>query len=186
MSDEPDGGASSAAGGGGGKGAHHRGCFVVWQMVPDMWLIELSVSGNQIVAGSDGRVAWRRTPWLGAHAAKGDVRPLRRALQARSRPSDHRRRVLSRAARRGEGGGRRECFVLKLDADPSTLSSRSDSTAEIIRHVMMGYFSQRSGLLVHGGLAADPHPVPGRRSDVLGDHLASRIGTTAPWTARGS
>ena len=45
--------------------------------------------------------------------------------------------------------GDEECFVLKLDTDPSTLSNRSDNTAEIIRHVMIGYFSQRSGLLVH-------------------------------------
>ncbi|ONK59684.1 uncharacterized protein A4U43_C08F9280 [Asparagus officinalis] len=45
--------------------------------------------------------------------------------------------------------GDEECFVLKLDTDPSTLSNRSDSTAEIIRHVMVGYFSQRSGLLIH-------------------------------------
>lgn len=61
---------------------HHKGCFVVWQMVPDMWLVEFAVSGHQIAAGSDGKVAWRRTPWLGAHAARGGVRPLRRALQA--------------------------------------------------------------------------------------------------------
>jgi hypothetical protein len=33
------------------------------------------------VAGSDGRIVWRHTPWLGPHAAKGPVRPLRRALQ---------------------------------------------------------------------------------------------------------
>ncbi|KAJ6832431.1 uncharacterized protein M6B38_344470 [Iris pallida] len=171
MSDEPDGGASSAAGGGGGKGAHHRGCFVVWQMVPDMWLIELSVSGNQIVAGSDGRVAWRRTPWLGAHAAKGDVRPLRRALQARSRPSDHRRRVLSRAARRGEGGGRRR--MLRAEARRRPLhpvepqrQHRGDNQA---RHDGLLQPAERAAGSP-GGLAADPHPVPGRRSDVLGDH----------------
>lgn len=59
-----------------------KGCFVMWQMVPNMWLIELVLSGHKVVAGSDGNVAWRHTPWLGAHAAKGGVRPLRRALQA--------------------------------------------------------------------------------------------------------
>lgn len=69
-------GLSSAA------GDQHKGCLVVWQLVPDMWLVELAVSGHQIAAGSDGEVAWRRTPWLGAHAARGGVRPLRRALQA--------------------------------------------------------------------------------------------------------
>ena len=46
-----------------------------------MWLVEMSVAGQGVAAGSDGRVAWRRTPWLGAHAARGGSRPLRRALQ---------------------------------------------------------------------------------------------------------
>lgn len=63
-------------------GVSQKGCFVIWQMVPNKWLIELVVGGHKIVAGSDGNVAWRHTPWLGAHAAKGGVRPLRRALQA--------------------------------------------------------------------------------------------------------
>ena len=62
--------------------AAQKGCFVMWQMAPNKWLIELVVEGHKVVAGSDGNVAWRHTPWLGSHAAKGGVRPLRRALQA--------------------------------------------------------------------------------------------------------
>lgn len=42
-----------------------------------------------------------------------------------------------------------ECFILKLCADPHTLKARSEGPAEIIRHVLFGYFSQRTGLLVH-------------------------------------
>lgn len=42
-----------------------------------------------------------------------------------------------------------DCFVLKLSADQTDLAERSDSTAEMIKHVVFGYFSQRSGLLVH-------------------------------------
>lgn len=42
-----------------------------------------------------------------------------------------------------------ECFILKLCADPQTLKARSEGPAEIIRHVLFGYFSQRTGLLVH-------------------------------------
>ncbi|RRT46499.1 hypothetical protein BHE74_00047875 [Ensete ventricosum] len=42
-----------------------------------------------------------------------------------------------------------DCFVLKLSADPQTLRARSEGPAEIIRHVLFGYFSQRTGLLVH-------------------------------------
>ncbi|KAI6696576.1 hypothetical protein NL676_016695 [Syzygium grande] len=37
---------------------------------------------KEVVVASDGRMAWWHTPWLGAHAAKGSVRPLGRALQA--------------------------------------------------------------------------------------------------------
>ena len=75
---------SGSSGSGGGNGVSERGCFVMWQMVPDKWQIELVVGGHKVVAGSDGTVAWRHTPWLGAHAAKGGVRPLRRAIQASS------------------------------------------------------------------------------------------------------
>lgn len=65
-----------------GSSVSQKGCFFMWQMFPGKWLIELVVGGHKIIAGSDGNVAWRHTPWLGAHAAKGGVRPLRRALQA--------------------------------------------------------------------------------------------------------
>jgi len=57
------------------------GRFVLWQMVPEMWYIELAVGGSKVHAGCNGKLVWRHTPWLGAHAAKGPVRPLRRALQ---------------------------------------------------------------------------------------------------------
>ncbi|KAM2229735.1 hypothetical protein ACFX1S_014231 [Malus domestica] len=72
---------------GGGSAARtttlsEKGCFVMWQMVPNKWLIELVLGGHKVAAGSDGIVAWRHTPWLGVHAAKGRIRPLRRALQA--------------------------------------------------------------------------------------------------------
>ncbi|WRX25527.1 Protein of unknown function DUF620 - like 1, partial [Theobroma cacao] len=79
MVDELGATAGSVAG---AAGVAQKGCFVMWQMVPNKWLIELVLGGHKVVAGSDGNVAWRHTPWLGAHAAKGGVRPLRRALQA--------------------------------------------------------------------------------------------------------
>ncbi|KAI6670076.1 hypothetical protein NL676_004961 [Syzygium grande] len=41
-----------------------------------------------------------------------------------------------------------DCFVLKLEAEPSTLRARSSSNVEIIWHTLWGYFSQRTGLLV--------------------------------------
>lgn len=57
------------------------GGFVLWQMNPDMWYVELAVGGSKVHAGCNGKLVWRHTPWLGAHTAKGPVRPLRRALQ---------------------------------------------------------------------------------------------------------
>lgn len=57
------------------------GGFVLWQMNPNMWYVELAVGGSKVHAGCNGKLVWRHTPWLGAHTAKGPVRPLRRALQ---------------------------------------------------------------------------------------------------------
>lgn len=59
------------------------GGFVLWQMAPDMWYVELAVGSSKVHAGCNGKLVWRHTPWLGAHAAKGPVRPLRRALQVK-------------------------------------------------------------------------------------------------------
>nr|KJB36176.1 hypothetical protein B456_006G144900 [Gossypium raimondii] len=131
----------------GAAGVAQKGCFVMWQMVPNKWLIELVVGGHKVIAGSDGNVAWRRTPWLGAHAAKGGVRPLRRALQGLDPMAIS--AVFSSAQYMGEKRiSSTDCFVLKLSADQVDLADRSDSTAEMIKHVIFGYFSQRSGLLV--------------------------------------
>lgn len=57
------------------------GSFVLWQMAPEMWYVELAVGGSKVHAGCNGKLVWRHTPWLGAHAAKGPARPLRRSLQ---------------------------------------------------------------------------------------------------------
>lgn len=59
------------------------GSFVLWQMNPDMWYVELALGGSKVRAGCNGSLVWRHTSWLGAHAAKGPVRPLRRALQVK-------------------------------------------------------------------------------------------------------
>lgn len=42
-----------------------------------------------------------------------------------------------------------DCFILKLCADPQTLKARSEGPAEIIRHILFGYFSQKTGLIIH-------------------------------------
>lgn len=158
--------------------AAESGGFVLWQMHPDMWYVELALGGSKVHAGCNGQLVWRHTPWLGAHAAKGPVRPLRRALQVMCRSSfvwlsflfspihdiiivlnlfllqglDPRTtasmftnsRCIGEKNINGE-----ECFILKLSTDPLTLKARSEGPAEIIRHVLFGYFSQKTGLLVH-------------------------------------
>ncbi|KAK6933068.1 Protein of unknown function DUF620 [Dillenia turbinata] len=51
-----------------GNNGGEMGGFVVWQKRPDLWCLELVVSGYKISAGSDGKVAWRQTPWHHSHA----------------------------------------------------------------------------------------------------------------------
>ncbi|CAA0837501.1 Protein of unknown function (DUF620 [Striga hermonthica] len=171
------GSASATTGASSASESTQKGCFVIWQMMPDKWLIELFVGGHKVVAACDGNVAWRHTPWLGAHAAKGGVRPLRRALQATNllvylspttminckfsllaNTNSFKKGldpmaiscVFSTAQYMGEKHmSGVDCFVLKLSAEPADLAERSDSSAEMIKHVTVGYFSQRSGLLVH-------------------------------------
>ncbi|KAL6527355.1 hypothetical protein OROGR_016445 [Orobanche gracilis] len=128
--------------------AVESGGFVLWQMNPDMWYVELALSGSKVRAGCNGKLVWRHTPWLGAHAAKGPVRPLRRALQGLDPKTTANMFVNARCTGEKNLDGE-DCFVLKLCADPHTLKARSEGPAEIIRHVLFGYFSQKTGLLVH-------------------------------------
>ncbi|KAG6690598.1 hypothetical protein I3842_10G023500 [Carya illinoinensis] len=144
MVDELGSGGSAS----GAPGVVQKGCFVIWQMVPNKWLIELVVAGHKVAAGSDGNVAWRHTPWVGAHAARGGVRPLRRALQGLDPLAIA--AVFSSAQYLGEKRiSGVDCFALKLSADQTDLAERGDNTADMIKHVIYGHFSQRSGLLVY-------------------------------------
>ncbi|MQM13345.1 hypothetical protein Taro_046274 [Colocasia esculenta] len=91
---------------------------------------------------------WRHMPWLGTHAAKGPLRPLRRIIQGLDPKSTA--SMFARAQCIGEKRvGGEECFVLKVSADQATVAERSEGPAEVIRHVLYGYFSQRSGLLAY-------------------------------------
>ncbi|XP_047322190.1 uncharacterized protein LOC124926069 [Impatiens glandulifera] len=128
--------------------AAESGGFVLWQMNPDMWYVELALGGSKVHAGCNGKLVWRHTPWLGAHAAKGPVRPLRRALQGLDPRTTASMFANSRCIGEKNIDGE-DCFILKLSADPQTLKARSEGPAEIIRHVLFGYFSQKTGLLIH-------------------------------------
>ncbi|KAI3470826.1 hypothetical protein Pfo_027489 [Paulownia fortunei] len=123
------------------------GGFLLWQKRPDLWSLELMVSGYKISAGSDGKVAWRQTPWQHSHASRGPPRPLRRSLQGLDPRSTA--NLFSNSICIGEKTiNDEDCFMLKLEAEPATLRARSSSNVEIIRHTIWGCFSQRTGLLV--------------------------------------
>ncbi|CAL0327028.1 unnamed protein product [Lupinus luteus] len=98
------------------KGKAEVGGFVLWQKNPDLWCLELVVSGFKVSAGSDGKVAWNQSSSQPFHANKGPPRPLRRFFQ--------------------------------LQTDQHILQAQSTSHTEIVMHTVLGYFSQRTGLLV--------------------------------------
>ncbi|KAI3893938.1 hypothetical protein MKX03_020121 [Papaver bracteatum] len=131
-------------------GARVNGCFVIWQMNPGMWSMELVIQGgNKVFAGSNGKIVWRNTPWLGTHAAKGPPRPLRRIIQGLDPKSTA--NLFSKAECLGEKRvGTEDCFILKVTSDRDEVMERSNGgRGEVMRHVLYGYFSQKSGLLVH-------------------------------------
>ncbi|PKI65559.1 hypothetical protein CRG98_014059 [Punica granatum] len=117
-------------------------------MLPGMWSLELVVGGHKVIAGSDGKIVWRHTPWLGTHAAKGRQRPLRRIMQGLDPKSTA--SLFGKAQCLGEKRiADEDCFVLKVAADREAVMERSEGPAEVMRHVLYGYFSQKSGLLVY-------------------------------------
>ncbi|EPS64974.1 hypothetical protein M569_09803, partial [Genlisea aurea] len=140
------------------------GGFVVWQKRPNLWSFELMVSGAKISAGSDGKVVWHQTPWQDPHASRGPPRPLRRLLQG----LDPRlvADVFSDSVCTGEKRVRNEdCFVLKVEAEASTLRARSSAANyDIIRHTLWGCFSQKTGLLIQ---IEDSHLVRLKGNDVF-------------------
>lgn len=56
------------------------GGFVLWQKNPDLWFLELVISGYKISAGSDGKVAWSQSS-SNSNISKGPPRPLRMFFQ---------------------------------------------------------------------------------------------------------
>ncbi|KAK4595043.1 hypothetical protein RGQ29_018690 [Quercus rubra] len=131
-----------------GTRSGENGCFVLWQMLPGKWSLDLVVGGNQVIAGSDGKIVWRHTSWLGTHAAKGPQRPLRRIIQGLDPKTTA--SLFANAQCLGEKRlGHDDCFVLKVCADRAAVMERNDGSAEVIRHVLYGYFCQKSGLLVY-------------------------------------
>nr|XP_043617064.1 uncharacterized protein LOC122588911 [Erigeron canadensis] len=130
------------------NGGGEMGGFVLWQKRPDLWSLELVLSGCKISAGSDGKVAWRQTPWHHSHASRGPPRPLRRSLQGLD-PKLTARLFMNSVCTGEKNINGEDCFVLKLEAEPLSLKQRSSNNVEIINHTIWGHFSQKSGLLYH-------------------------------------
>ncbi|KAK1282503.1 hypothetical protein QJS10_CPB22g01211 [Acorus calamus] len=99
-----------------------KGCFVMWHMTPDKWHVDLAVGGLSVAAGCDG----------------SGLDPLAVASMFSTAQYTGDRSIFDQ-----------DCFVLKLSVRDATLSDRSDGTADIIKHDMTGWFSQKTGLLVH-------------------------------------
>ena len=57
------------------------GGFVLWQKNPDLWWLELVVSGCKVISGSNGKLSWRQSSNQQSDISKGAPRPLRRFLQ---------------------------------------------------------------------------------------------------------
>ncbi|PNY15992.1 hypothetical protein L195_g012700, partial [Trifolium pratense] len=64
------------------KTSEENGGFVLWQKDPDLWCLELVVSGCKVCCGSNGKVSWRHSSNQQSPIAKGAPRPLRRFLQS--------------------------------------------------------------------------------------------------------
>lgn len=75
-SDVPDGDQDSNT----NKRSTEIGGFVLWQKNPDLWYLELGVSGCNVNAGSDGKVAWSQSS-SNSNASRGPPRTLRRFFQ---------------------------------------------------------------------------------------------------------
>ncbi|KAL6216133.1 hypothetical protein ACLB2K_009359 [Fragaria x ananassa] len=123
------------------------GGFVLWQKNPDLWYLELVVSGYKVSAGSDGAVAWNQSGSQPSHANKGPPRPLRRFFQGLD-PRSTANLFLDAVCTGEKTINKEECFILKLETPADILQSQSTSQTEIVHHTIWGYFSQRTGLLV--------------------------------------
>ncbi|KAG6750242.1 hypothetical protein POTOM_047336 [Populus tomentosa] len=129
------------------EGKSEVGGFVLWQKNPDLWYLELVVSGYKVSAGSDGKVAWNQSSSQASHANRGPPRPLRRFFQGLD-PRCTANLFLEAVSITEKKVSNEDCFVLKLETDSNTLKAQSSSNTEIVHHIIWGYFSQRTGLLV--------------------------------------
>ncbi|GLU19903.1 hypothetical protein SLE2022_361260 [Rubroshorea leprosula] len=129
------------------KSSEETGGFVLWQKDPDLWSLEMVISGCKVICGSNGQLSWRHSSNQQTPASKGPARPLRRFLQGLDPRSTANLFIDATCIGEKIIGGE-DCFILKLETSPAIREAQSGPNFEIIHHTIWGYFSQRSGLLV--------------------------------------
>ncbi|XP_057793967.1 uncharacterized protein LOC131010453 [Salvia miltiorrhiza] len=131
-----------------GKRSSEAGGFVIWQMNPDLWYLELVVSRHKISAGSDGKINWTQSNSGNSNISRGPPRPLRRFFQGLDPRSTA--NLFSNTVCIGEKViNDEDCFILKLEMSSEMLKAQSTPHTQLVHHTIWGYFSQRSGLLIH-------------------------------------
>ncbi|XVE82652.1 hypothetical protein DITRI_Ditri16bG0023200 [Diplodiscus trichospermus] len=129
------------------KNTEEMGGFVLWQKDPDLWSLELILSGCKVVSGSNGKLSWRLSSNQQAPVSKGPPRPLRRFLQGLD-PRSTANLFIDATCIGEKIISKEDCFILKLETSPAIREAQSRPNFEIIHHTIWGYFSQRSGLLI--------------------------------------
>ncbi|CAH9077397.1 unnamed protein product [Cuscuta europaea] len=124
-----------------------RGGFLLWHKNPDLWCLELLISGCKVISGSNGKIVWRQSSNQQRPISKGSPRPLRRFLQGLD-PRSIANLFIGAVCIGEKIINGEDCFILKLETTQSDLEAQSGPNFEIIHHTIWGYFSQRSGLLV--------------------------------------
>lgn len=67
------------------RSTEEAGGFVLWQKNPDLWCLELLISGCKVISGSNGKIAWRQSSNQQRPIVTGPPRPLRRFLQVHNK-----------------------------------------------------------------------------------------------------
>uniref|UniRef100_M4ESP1 FAD-dependent oxidoreductase 2 FAD-binding domain-containing protein n=1 Tax=Brassica campestris TaxID=3711 RepID=M4ESP1_BRACM len=129
------------------KSNDEMGGFILWQKDPDLWCLELVVSGCKVICGSNGRLSWRHSSNQQTPSSTGTPRPLRRFLQGLD-PRSTANMFLDATCIGEKIINGEDCFILKLETSPAVREAQSGPEFEIIHHTIWGYFSQRSGLLI--------------------------------------
>ncbi|KAJ7952979.1 DUF620 family protein [Quillaja saponaria] len=129
------------------KSTEEIGGFVLWQNNPDLWCIELIISGCKACCGSNGKISWRHSSNQQTPVSTGPPRPLRRFLQGLD-PRATANLFLDAMCIGEKIINDEDCFILKLETSPAIREAQSGPDYEIIHHTIWGYFSQRSGLLI--------------------------------------